>query len=70
MNGRYAILHNKFMVMDGTAVQLGSFNYSAAAVNKNAENVLMIMNAPDIAAKCAEEWKRLWDEGEEVQPNY
>jgi phosphatidylserine/phosphatidylglycerophosphate/cardiolipin synthase-like enzyme len=30
LNGKYAIMHHKFMVIDDNAVQLGSFNYSAA----------------------------------------
>ena len=70
LNDRYAILHHKFMVIDGVAVQLGSFNYSAAAVNRNAENVLLLMNVPSIAAQYAAEWKRLWDEGVDVKANY
>jgi len=70
LNGRYAILHHKFMVIDGTAIQLGSFNYSAAAVDKNAENVLLLKNVHDIASRYTEEWNRLWDEGLDVKPNY
>jgi phosphatidylserine/phosphatidylglycerophosphate/cardiolipin synthase-like enzyme len=69
LNGRYAILHHKFMVIDGTAVQLGSFNYSASAVDKNAENVLLLKDVPGIAAQYAVEWKRLWDEGVDVKAN-
>jgi len=70
LNDRYAILHHKFMVIDGTMVQLGSFNYSAAAVNRNAENVLLLKDVPAIAAQYAAEWKRLWDEGVELKANY
>jgi len=70
LNGRYAILHHKFMVIDGTAVQLGSFNYSSAAADKNAENVLLLKDVPGIASQYAAEWKRLWDEGVDVGANY
>ena len=69
-NGRYAILHHKFMVIDGTAVQLGSFNYSASAVDKNAENILLLKDVPGIATKYAAEWKRLWAGDVDVRPNY
>ena len=31
LNARYAIMHNKFMVVDGDTVQTGSFNYTASA---------------------------------------
>jgi phosphatidylserine/phosphatidylglycerophosphate/cardiolipin synthase-like enzyme len=70
LNGRYAILHHKFMVIDGMAVQLGSFNYSSSAVDKHAENVLLLKDVPGIAAQYAAEWKRLWDEGVDVKANY
>jgi len=70
LNGHYAILHNKFMVIDKTALQLGSFNYSAAAVDKNAENVLYLKNVPNIVTQYAGEWQRLWDEGVDVDANY
>ena len=44
--------------------QTGSFNYSAAP--KNAENVLALRNAPELAAQYAAEWKRLRDEAESL----
>jgi len=59
---RYAIMHNKFMVIDGVTVETGSFNYTAAAVKSNAENAIVIRNAPDIAMLYTVEWTRLWDE--------
>ncbi|WP_273866346.1 phospholipase D-like domain-containing protein [Serratia ureilytica] len=31
-NGQYVIMHNKLMLIDDNTVQLGSYNYSAAAV--------------------------------------
>ena len=70
LNGNYHIHHHKFMVIDGKHVKTGSFNYSAAAVHKNAENVLMLWNAPDLAAKYTREWQRLWEEGRDVEKRY
>ena len=69
-NGNYAICHHKFMVVDGKHVQTGSFNFSAAAANKNAENVIVLRYVPDIAKAYFEEWQRLWDEGKDVEPRY
>ncbi|WP_284881541.1 phospholipase D-like domain-containing protein, partial [Citrobacter portucalensis] len=63
LNGRYAIMHNKFMVIDGKNVQTGSFNYTASAVSRNAENVLLIEDAPQLAEAYQREFNRLWDEG-------
>lgn len=70
LNAQYAIHHHKFIVVDGVHVQTGSFNYSAAAVNKNAENVLVLHHVPDLAYQYAQEWTRLWDEGDYLPPAY
>jgi phosphatidylserine/phosphatidylglycerophosphate/cardiolipin synthase-like enzyme len=70
VNGNYAILHHKFMIFDGQHVELGSFNYSAAAVDKNAENALLLWNVKPIAGAYSSEWKRLWDESTTMQPAY
>jgi len=69
-NGRYAIQHNKFMVIDSATVQTGSFNYTSAAAQRNAENVIVVRNAPVIAAQYDAEWRRLWNEGSELAPSY
>lgn len=60
---RYAIMHHKFAVVDGVAVQTGSFNYTSAAAARNAENVVVIRDAA-VAAKFASEWDRLRAEAE------
>lgn len=63
-NNRYAIMHNKFMIIDGKTVQVGSFNYTKAAEKSNSENVLVINNNRKLAGKYLTEWQRLWDESE------
>ena len=70
VNGRYTIFHHKFMVFDNRHVETGSFNYSAAAVDRNAENVLLLLDVPEIAEIYSREWQRLWNESTEVKPNY
>ena len=70
MNSNYAIMHHKFMVIDGKHVQTGSFNYSAAAASRNAENVLMLWNMPELAGIYAQEWQRLWEEAIPMSPAY
>ncbi len=59
-------MHDKFIGVDGATVEEGSFNYTAAAENRNAENVLVLRD-PAIAAKYVMEWQRLWDESELMQ---
>jgi len=62
LDRRYAIHHNKFMVVDETTLETGSFNYTSAAVQHNAENALVLWNVPQIAEIYAKEWERLWEE--------
>ncbi len=61
-DARYAIEHNKFIVVDGEAVELGSFNMSESAATRNAEDALLLDNVPGLAASYAAEWRRLWNE--------
>ena len=51
----HAIAHNKVMVINGTTVITGSFNFTKAAEEKNAENLLIIED-PDLATKYAQNW--------------
>ena len=44
------------MVIDGKTVITGSFNFTKAAEEKNAENLLVINDA-DLAAKYLANWK-------------
>ncbi len=62
LSGKYPIMHNKFIVVDNKTVETGSFNYTKAAANKNAENVAVIWNNPVVASKYAAECKRLFNE--------
>jgi phosphatidylserine/phosphatidylglycerophosphate/cardiolipin synthase-like enzyme len=61
-DSRYQILHDKFLVINSVDVETGSFNYTSAASTLNAENVLILYNAPDIAQAYLKEWQRLWAE--------
>jgi len=67
INSRYAIMHNKFIVVDGATVETGSFNYTRSAQARNAENVVVIRQQPRFAATYTEEWNRLWNEAEPYQ---
>lgn len=61
-NGRYAIMHNKFIVVDGSHVQTGSFNYTYAASTRNAENAIVVWNNAAMAQKYLAEFDRLFRE--------
>jgi phosphatidylserine/phosphatidylglycerophosphate/cardiolipin synthase-like enzyme len=42
IDAAHAIAHNKVMILDGETVITGSFNFTKAAEEKNAENLLII----------------------------
>ncbi len=52
----HAIAHNKVMIIDGVTVLTGSFNFTRAADQKNAENLLVIHD-PALANRYAENWR-------------
>ena len=56
IDAKHAIAHNKIMVIDGQTVITGSFNFTRAAEEHNAENLLVI-RSPELAAKYAANWK-------------
>lgn len=70
LDDHYAIMHNKFMVVDGREVETGSFNYTAAAARSNAENALLLRGVPQLAATYEREWQRLWAESDPLAPRY
>jgi len=53
----HAIAHNKVMIIDGSTIITGSFNFTKAAETSNAENLLVISNAPELAQRYTENWK-------------
>ena len=56
VDSMHAIAHNKIMIIDGTTVLTGSFNFTKAADQKNAENLLVICD-DKIAAKYEANWQ-------------
>jgi phosphatidylserine/phosphatidylglycerophosphate/cardiolipin synthase-like enzyme len=53
---KHAIAHNKIMIIDGHKILTGSFNFTKAAEENNAENLLVIED-PKLAAKYTANWK-------------
>ena len=67
---RYAIHHDKYMVVDKITVQTGSFNYSKAAAKSNSENVVVIWNNPDLALTFLKHWQDRFDQGKVYKSAY
>lgn len=55
LDEKHAIAHNKVMVIDGTTVITGSFNFTKAAEESNAEN-LLIIRSEDLASLYAKQF--------------
>jgi phosphatidylserine/phosphatidylglycerophosphate/cardiolipin synthase-like enzyme len=51
-----AIAHNKVIIIDGTDLVTGSFNFTVSAQRRNAENVIWFMHCPVIAAPYIQDW--------------
>ncbi|WP_247879721.1 phospholipase D family protein [Azospirillum sp. TSA6c] len=51
----HAIAHNKVMVIDGATVLTGSFNFTKAAQEKNAENLIVLQDSK-LAGQYADNW--------------
>jgi phosphatidylserine/phosphatidylglycerophosphate/cardiolipin synthase-like enzyme len=56
IDAEHAIAHNKIMIIDGYLVLTGSFNFTKAAEENNAENLLLI-NDPLLAKRYLENWR-------------
>ena len=59
IDAQHAIAHNKVIIIDWEAVITGSFNFTKAAEENNAENLLVIH-----ANKLAEQYTKNWQEHE------
>ena len=57
IDAQHAIAHNKVMIIDGETVITGSFNFTKAAEQNNAENLLVIRDK-----KLAERYIKNWQE--------
>jgi phosphatidylserine/phosphatidylglycerophosphate/cardiolipin synthase-like enzyme len=64
IDAAHAIAHNKVMVIDGETVITGSFNFTKAAEERNAENMLVIKDKV-LAGKYSANWKVHWEHSED-----
>jgi phosphatidylserine/phosphatidylglycerophosphate/cardiolipin synthase-like enzyme len=69
IDARHAIAHNKIMIIDQSTVITGSFNFTKAAEEKNAENLLVI-KSKDLAGVYGENWRRHREHSEVYEARY
>ncbi|MEN6615327.1 MAG: phospholipase D family protein [Syntrophorhabdus sp.] len=65
----HAIAHNKIIIIDRMTTITGSFNFTKAAQDKNAEN-LLIIRSKDIARAYRENWANHLKHSEKYEPRY
>lgn len=66
----YAIHHDKVIIVDGVTTELGSFNYSAAAANRNSENVLVNWNNPALSKVYLDHFHRNYQQSKTYETRY
>ncbi len=54
VDSKHAIAHNKIMIIDGQVLLTGSFNFTKGAEEKNAENLLVIHDQPELVKEYQE----------------
>ena len=70
---KHAIYHDKVMIIDDKTVITGSFNFTKAAETKNAENLLVLRDNPELAKLYEQDWWYNWQQAiprEEFLTNY
>jgi phosphatidylserine/phosphatidylglycerophosphate/cardiolipin synthase-like enzyme len=69
IDDKHAIAHNKIMIIDGSTVITGSFNFTKAAEERNAENLLVI-RSKDLARLYMDNWTKHRERWEVYQARY
>jgi phosphatidylserine/phosphatidylglycerophosphate/cardiolipin synthase-like enzyme len=69
VDSAHAIAHNKIMLIDGRTVITGSFNFTKAAENENAENLLVIHDAPSLYAQYERNFQHHLDHSPTYTPS-
>ncbi len=65
----HAIAHNKVMIIDMETVITGSFNFTKAAEEKNAENVLILVSK-ELARVYIDNWLKHKEHSEPYNARY
>jgi len=69
IDSAHAIAHNKIIIIDKETVITGSFNFSKAAEEKNAENIIIIRNS-ELAGIYIDNFLKHKSHSEKLPPRY
>jgi phosphatidylserine/phosphatidylglycerophosphate/cardiolipin synthase-like enzyme len=67
IDAKHSIAHNKIMIIDKSIVITGSFNFTRAAEERNAEN-LIILPSKELAVKYIGNWEKHKEHSEIYKP--
>jgi len=70
VDGVYQLQHQKVVIVDGVSVETGSYNFTASARDRNSENVIIIRNVPELAARYEANWEKMWGESVVMEKRY
>ncbi len=68
VDDQHGIAHNKLILIDGKVLITGSFNFSKASEERNAENLLIIRNHPKLMADYQANFERHQSHSVPLQP--
>lgn len=60
IDGHYHIQHDKMMIVDGSTLETGSFNYAKSAEYDNSENVIVIKKMPEVVSQYQKHFASRW----------
>lgn len=61
------MLHSKTLIVNGSIVETGSFNFTgAAASNRHAENACVFRHVARMASEFTQTFRRLWNESDSI----
>jgi len=69
IDAEHQIAHNKIMIIDKETVITGSFNFTKAAEEKNAENLLILKNK-ELAKIYIDNWNKHRSHSQEYKGRY
>ncbi|HEV2690176.1 MAG TPA: phospholipase D family protein [Bryobacteraceae bacterium] len=68
LDARHAIAHNKVILIDNRTIITGSFNFTHAAEEENAENLLIVHDRPGIQSAYEDNFRVHWAHSDAFTP--
>jgi len=65
IDSKHNIAHNKIIILDSKILITGSFNFTKNAEEKNAENLLIIKDQPELVKKYTDNYLKHKEHSEE-----